>query len=201
MPNTVTHKLELFEEAILAKAAAERQEAEQVTERMKKAELDKEENRLLNGLYQQIQDQIHQMQTENVKEISRNARDLKKQLYQQREQYLAEIIARARAELAVFSKGPDYPAYLERQTQKLAADCPDDLPDAELLLRPEDLPLAGQVKSAFGRECTVDGSEQIQLGGVLLRSRARGIEVDLTLVSALAEQKDWFFSHSNFHLE
>ena len=31
MPNTVTHKLELFEEAILAKAAAERQEAEQVT--------------------------------------------------------------------------------------------------------------------------------------------------------------------------
>ena len=90
MPNTVTHKLELFEEAILAKAAAERQEAEQVTERMKKAELDKEENRLLNGLYQQIQDQIHQMQTENVKEISRNARDLKKQLYQQREQYLAE---------------------------------------------------------------------------------------------------------------
>ena len=47
MPNTVTHKLELFEEAILAKAAAERQEAEQVTERMKKAELDKEENRLL----------------------------------------------------------------------------------------------------------------------------------------------------------
>lgn len=152
MPNTVTHKLELFEEAILAKAAAERQEAEQVTERMKKAELDKEENRLLNGLYQQIQDQIHQMQTENVKEISRNARDLKKQLYQQREQYLAEIIARARAELAVFSKGPDYPAYLERQTQKLAADCPDDLPDAELLLRPEDLPLAGQVKSAFGRD-------------------------------------------------
>ena len=110
MPNTVTHKLELFEEAILAKAAAERQEAEQVTERMKKAELDKEENRLLNGLYQQIQDQIHQMQTENVKEISRNARDLKKQLYQQREQYLAEIIARARAELAVFSNGPDYPA-------------------------------------------------------------------------------------------
>ena len=201
MPNTVTHKLELFEEAILAKAAAERQEAEQVTERMKKAELDKEENRLLNGLYQQIQDQIHQMQTEYVKEISRNARDLKKQLYQQREQYLAEIIARARAELAVFSKGPDYPAYLERQTQKLAADCPDDLPDAELLLRPEDLPLAGQVKSAFGRECTVDGSEQIQLGGVLLRSRARGIEVDLTLDSALAEQKDWFFSHSNFHLE
>ena len=77
------------------------------------------------------------------------------------------------------------------------------MPDAELimLLRPEDLPLAGQVKSAFGRECTVDGSEQIQLGGVLLRSRARGIEVDLTLDSALAEQKDWFFSHSNFHLE
>ena len=34
---------------------------------------------------------------------ARNARDLKKQLYQQREQYLAEIIARARAELAVFS--------------------------------------------------------------------------------------------------
>ena len=126
MPNTVTHKLELFEEAILAKAAAERQEAEQVTERMKKAELDKEENRLLNGLYQQIQDQIHQMQTENVKEISRNARDLKKQLYQQREQYLAEIIARARAELAVFSKGPDYPAYLERpQTARTICRTPN----------------------------------------------------------------------------
>ena len=107
MPNTVTHKLELFEEAILAKAAAERQEAEQVTERMKKAELDKEENRLLNGLYQQIQDQIHQMQTENVKEISRNARDLKKQLYQQREQYLAEIIARARAGLSRLPRTAD----------------------------------------------------------------------------------------------
>ena len=201
MPNTVTHKLELFEEAILAKAAAERQEAEQVTERMKKAELDKEENRLLNGLYQQIQDQFHLMLTFYLFVFYQNARCLIKQLYQQREQYLSVFISRARAELAVFSKGPDYPAYLERQTQKLAAACPDDLPDAELLLRPEDLPLASRVQSAFGRECAVSGSERVQLGGVLLRSKARGIEVDFTLDTALASQKDWFFSHSNFHLE
>ena len=39
MPNTVTHKLELFEEAFIAKAAAERLEADQFTDRLKKAEI------------------------------------------------------------------------------------------------------------------------------------------------------------------
>ena len=38
-------------------------------------------------------------------------------------------------------------------------------------------------------------------GGVVLVNKARGVEIDLSLGSALAQQKDWFYHNSNFMLE
>ena len=55
---TIETKLESFEQANLAKAKAEREQILADTEQLKHNELEKEENRLLEELYQKIQKQI-----------------------------------------------------------------------------------------------------------------------------------------------
>ena len=41
----------------------------------------------------------------------------------------------------------------------------------------------------------------VPIGGVVLVNRARGVEIDLSLGAALAQQKDWFYHNSHFMLE
>ncbi|RGX55664.1 MULTISPECIES: V-type ATP synthase subunit E [Anaerotruncus] len=194
---TIETKLESFEQAILAKANAEREQILADTEQLKHNELEKEENRLLEELYHKIQKQISAIQTANIKEISRETLALKKQLYQRREQYLGEVLEAARKRLADFAASGSYDAFFEKRVKMLAQDF--FYPGSEIRVRTADLRFSNLIKEIYG-DCTITADdENITLGGPILYNLARGIEADLSLDAALAEQKDWFYSHSNFN--
>lgn len=192
-------KLTLFEEEILRRANAEKDEILRAVEEEKRAELAKEENRLLEEHYRKIQAQVAEIKTNSIKEISRETRAMKRKLYQQREQYLVEMLAKARVELAAFVKSDEYEAFLMKRVSELAKEYP--LEGSVLRVRTEDLRYADKIREIYGA-CTVEADDaSIAVGGVILLNVQRGVEVDLSLDAALAEQRGWFYSHSNFNFE
>lgn len=198
MGQTPNDKLEQFEQAILQKAAAERQEILKAAQEQKSAELDKEENRLLEELYRKIQAEITQIKQDSIREVSAETLSVKKKLHQQREQYLIEMLANARVKLDAFVKSDDYAAFLLDKAQRLADEYRFE--DSTILLRGDDLIYADRIKETYG-ECHIRADEQITIGGMILENHARGIEVDLSLDTALAEQRDWFYHHSGMNIE
>lgn len=193
-------KLEMFERKIMSKAQEECSKIEQETAQMKQVALEQEENRLLENLYRHIQSQIAQIRTENVKEVSKETAALKKELYQQREQYVTEILSRARAELVLFTKGEKYEQYMYAQAEKLHAEYPSK-EEICLLVREQDLPLAAKIQAAFGADCAVKPDRRITIGGIILHDASNGIESDRTLDAALESQRAWLSAQSGLQFE
>lgn len=190
----------MFQQAITEKAQAERDEIVRETEQIKKLELDKEENQLLEELYARIQMQIGEIKTENIKKISRETLTLKKGLYKKREEYLDTLIDEVRARLAAFCVGPDYPAYLKRNAEALAARYSYD--NCVLRVRPQDMAHAEMLRAAYSG-CTVeaDGDAAITIGGLVLSCSERGLEVDSSLDAALREERERFYKNVAFQID
>ena len=192
-------KIELFRKEIMSKASAERDAILKEAEEAKRQELDREQNRQLEEIYQKMQAEIAAIKVENARIISAESRKLREQLYRQREQYLSELMARARVELVAFTATPAYAAYLTRTAQQLAEQYPPE-PDAVLELREEDMVHAKSLEAAYGgkvRVCT----QPIAIGGMRMVNQRRGASVDCTLESALEKQKEWFYENSHLSIE
>lgn len=199
MAETQTDKLELFEQEIMQRAAAEKDEILRATEDQKRDELGQEESRLLEEYYRKIQARIAEIKTATLKDIARETIELKKQLYRQREQYLTELLARTRVELSAFVKSVDYEGFLLGKVEALAQE--HRYEGSALRLRPADLDAyATRVRELYG-DCVVEPDEGISIGGVILQNTARGVEVDYSLDTALSEQRSWFYCNSNFNFD
>ena len=196
MTNTPNDKLELFKEQIMKKAEAEKQEILAQTEEMKRTELDKEETKILEGIYTRMQDEISQIRTDNVKKVSREMTAMKKDLYRQREAYLDELLAKAAKVLTDFAGTSEYEAFLDRKLQEVREQY--TLDNCTVFLKEEDMKYTGKVKQMLGA-CEAKADPQIKIGGFRLLNR--GIEVDDTLDTALSGQREWFYNHANFNLD
>ncbi len=109
-----------------------------------------------------------------------------------------EVFSRAREALCAFASGPDYLPFLERSAAALAAAVPGE---AVLLVRPQDLPHADALRTAFGRPCTVEEDPSIEIGGCRARDLTNGLVADDTLEVRLAAQKEWFLAHAKLPID
>lgn len=187
-------KLELFRQAILEKANAQKEAVRQETEARKKKVLDEEEAKLLEGFYRETQTKIQKIKAQNIKELGQASTRLKRELYAQREQYVNEILARVRADLAAFVQSEAYGDFLEKKAGKLCAQWPG----GTLRLRPEDRAF-GERLGKYG--CPVETDPAIHLGGLVLYDPEKGAVIDESLDAALEAQKEWFQRNSGFQAE
>lgn len=198
MAYTPEEKLDMFEQAILKKAEAEKQTILDESEKIKKAQLEEEENRLLEELYHHIQSEVSQIKTDGVKEVARANMKLKKELYQQREQYIKQVLSLARAELVSFVKTQAYGDFLMRKAALLAKEHKMD--GSVIKLRTQDLSYRDQILKVYG-PCEVEADdESIAIGGIILENRTRGILLDYSLDTALEEQVSWLYNNSGLIL-
>lgn len=187
-------KLELFRQAILDKANAKSKQILLETEEAKKRELDREESKLLERFYNETQAKIAKIKTGYTKDLGRESARLKRELYAQREQYLAEMLARVRVELNAFVQTDNYPAFLEKKAEKLRARWTHGV----LHVRPADLALRDRL-TKYG--WPVQADEAIQIGGAVLYDPDNGVVIDESLDAALESQREWFQRNSGFQAE
>ena len=101
MSDIQSEKLEYFEREIMNRVQAE---SEAIRAETQDEALEQEKARLYDELYNDIQAQVAQIRKDTAGEIAHETQQMKHALYRQREQYLSELLAEARVELASFCK-------------------------------------------------------------------------------------------------
>lgn len=103
------------------------------------------------------------------------------------------VFEQAREELRSFVDSDAYAAFLRDSVAGMADAISGD---AVILVREQDLPLADQLKAAFGRPCGVEADRSIGLGGCKIKDTTNGLIADDTLEVRLNAQEEWFLANA-----
>lgn len=104
-----------------------------------------------------------------------------------------KVFEQARGELRKFTESDAYADFLRNSVAGMADAISGD---AVILVRERDLPLADQLKAAFGRPCEVEADRSIGLGGCKIKDTTNGLLADDTLEVRLNAQEEWFLANA-----
>ncbi|MEF9853848.1 MAG: V-type ATP synthase subunit E [Hydrogenoanaerobacterium sp.] len=192
----VMQKIEQFEAAVTDEVSARCKEINAEIEAYRKSELLKYKDDVLNESYNIIHKQTGDISLNSAKEISLKRAEVKRKLYERRDEYMRLIFTDVRMELSDFVKSDDYLPFLLEKTKNISEAYGCD--GFVLLVKKDDLPQAEKLQKAFGFSCTVEPSEQITLGGLIAKNKAKGYVIDESLDSILEGQHEWFCSQPSF---
>lgn len=191
---TNDEKISKFLQAINNYAEEQRQKILEEIQSYIGEELEKAEKEVLLDSYRLIQKETAEMRGNIRKALSRKEMADKKEVLSHRLDLMSQVFDKARERLCGYTKTPAYEQFLTDAAKRLSSVLTAD--DTLLLVRKEDLPMAEQLKNAFGGKCGVESSENIAIGGVLGSSVSMGLVADETLDTKLAAQQEWFEENS-----
>ncbi len=193
MPDIVS-KTDNFLKAIEKYAAEQRSKIESEAEEFKTKELNKAEEDGLKEAYVLLQKKMLSINTGIARELSKAENASRKSTFAKRQEIEDKVFERAKGKLLEYAGTDKYIQKLlesaKTVSEKLTAD------DVILYVCEKDLKLKDKIISAFGRNCTVQSSSEIQIGGIMGISRTVGLLADETLDTKLQNQKEWFCENS-----
>lgn len=203
MNDNIGQKLELFQKEIMAKVSAEENKAEQELEQFKAHELQKYTDVALEDAYGLIQSEVARQQADLNKAAADKAEQFRKRLLARRDGYTEEVFSGAEEKLTQFSAVDPATGKPEKAYLDFLKGCLKKMSEAVtgenvtlLFVRPEDLPFAAELETAFGKPCKVEEDKKIGLGGVIARNDREGYYEDQSLSNRLQEQREWFCANS-----
>ena len=193
MPDIVS-KTDNFLKAIEKYAAEQRSKIESEAEEFKTKELNKAEEDGLKEAYVLLQKKMLSINTGIARELSKAENASRKSTFAKRQEIEDKVFERAKGKLLEYAGTDKYIQKLlesaKTVSEKLTAD------DVILYVCEKDLKLKDKIISAFGRNCTVQSSSEIQIGGIMGISRTVGLLADETLDTKLQNQREWFCENS-----
>ena len=105
-----------------------------------------------------------------------------------------EVFGDAREKLTAFTESDGYADFLKKSAAGVAAAFPQG--DATVYGRPGDMRFADDIKKAFGRDCKVESSDEITIGGCRAGVIGGSTVADDTLDTRLEAQREWFLENS-----
>ena len=178
MPDIVS-KTDNFLKAIEKYAAEQRSKIESEAEEFKTKELNKAEEDGLKEAYVLLQKKMLSINTGIARELSKAENASRKSTFAKRQEIEDKVFERAKGKLLEYAGTDKYIQKLlesaKTVSEKLTAD------DVILYVCEKDLKLKDKIISAFGRNCTVQSSSEIQIGGIMGISRTVGLLADETL--------------------
>jgi|GEM_PF-6420214 len=115
----------------------------------------------------------------------------KRTLLKRREEIRREIFKAAEEKLSEMTETKEYENFLVEAAAEVGKVL-NLASDVVFYVRECDMKYEKAIKEAFGRECAVEGSKDIGIGGLLAVSQSAGIEIDETLMSKLYAQAERF---------
>ncbi len=125
---------------------------------------------------------------------SRDKLAAKKELLALRQKLEDELFAQTAGDLQAFLDTEEYDRYLARQLDTLPVNG-----SGVFLVRAADQQRFQALLKQKGRQAEVQ-TAVLPLGGFRYRDEANGVEYSCDLARRLEEQRDWFHSHSGFHV-
>lgn len=105
-----------------------------------------------------------------------------------------EVFGDAREKLTAFTESDGYADFLKKSAAGFAAVFPQG--DVTVCVRPGDMRFADDIKKAFGRDCKVESSNEITIGGCRAGVVGGSTVADDTLDTRLEAQREWFLENS-----
>lgn len=105
-----------------------------------------------------------------------------------------EVFGDAREKLVAFTESDGYADFLKKSAAGFAAVFPHR--DVTVYVRPGDMRFADDIKKAFGRDCKVESSDEITIGGCRAGVAGGSTVADDTLDTRLEAQREWFLENS-----
>ena len=186
----IKSKLQRFESTIMEEVSQRCREINAELEAYRESELERYKDDVLNESYNIIHKKTLEISQDSMKEVSRRRADVKRKLFERRDEYTRLVFADARVSLSGFTKTAEYLPFLLEKVKNLGAEYGSE--GFVLFVREDDLASAAEIKKAFGFECTVSASPQVVLGGVLAKNTVNGYVIDESLDTILLSQHEWF---------
>lgn len=105
-----------------------------------------------------------------------------------------EVFGDAREKLTAFTESDGYADFLKKSAAGFAAVFLQG--DVTVYVRPGDMRFADDIKKAFGRDCKVESSDEITIGGCRAGVVGGSTVADDTLDTRLEAQREWFLENS-----
>lgn len=105
-----------------------------------------------------------------------------------------EVFGDAREKLVAFTESDGYADFLKKSAAGFVAVFPQG--DVTVYVCPGDMRFADDIKKAFGRDCKVESSDEITIGGCRAGVAGGSTVADDTLDTRLEAQREWFLENS-----
>lgn len=186
----IKSKLQKFESTIMEEVAQRCREINSELAAYRESELEKYKDSVLNESYNLIHKKTGEISADATKEISNKRSEVKRRLYSKRDEYTKLVFSDARMLLLDFTAGDDYLPFLLEKARNIGKAYGGE--GFELLLRDSDMKYAAEIQKAFGYACEAQTTQQIVLGGILAKNKAKGYVIDESLDTILEAQHEWF---------
>ncbi len=192
-------KIAKFIDAINNDANERRKKIEEEVAVFNQQELEKSTQDVLSESYEMIQQQSSLIRQNMNRDLSQQEAQQKKRLIEQRQQIMDSVFAEVETQLKTFAASPDYAAFLQKSTQKIAAL----FAGAPLIIyvKPEDRQYKDLLSPLVAAGSAFEEDLSIKIGGIRAKAETLHQFADDTLDARLQQQRSWFIENAGLILE
>ena len=194
--NNLTEKLNTFTSLVLKDAEQKREKLLENVQKEYSERIDAKENELLQGAYENIQQNIQSAQKSANERVLHAELDSKKKLIMRREEIIDDVMKLSRAKIVEFIESDKYEEWLLSKIEKALFEVGKGYissDDIKLKEKIEQIPDTSRI--------TVEASgEKDFLGGAKVLNTDRKVAVDYSFKEMLSEEKQKFLQSSGLAL-
>lgn len=142
--------------------------------------------------------ELHELRSNLIQNESQAKWKVKHDLLKRRSELVDALFEDVQNDLTTFVGGLEYEGYNRDKLKKLSER--GDLGKATLIVMARDVELFKKILRDLALDYEVSVSDLIHIGGFLLVSENKRLEIDDTFDNRLQSQREWFFNHSKLVL-
>ena len=198
--NNLTEKLNTFTSLVLKDAEQKREKLLENVQKEYSERIDAKENELLQGAYENIQQNIHSAQKSANERVLHAELDSKKKLIMRREEIIDDVMKLSRAKIVEFIESDKYEEWLLSKIEKALFEVGKG--SKTIYISSDDIKLKEKIEQIPDTSrITVEASgEKDFLGGAKVLNTDRKVAVDYSFKEMLSEEKQKFLQSSGLAL-
>ena len=198
--NNLTEKLNTFTSLVLKDAEQKREKLLENVQKEYSERIDAKENELLQGAYENIQQNIQSAQYSANERVLHAELDSKKKLIMRREEIIDDVMKLSRAKIVEFIESDKYEEWLLSKIEKALFEVGKG--SKTIYISSDDIKLKEKIEQIPDTSrITVEASgEKDFLGGTKVLNTDRKVAVDYSFKEMLSEEKQKFLQSSGLAL-
>lgn len=196
MGKTVHKNLSQFIEAVNRDADEECEKIKSQAEYEKNEKMALFSKELDLNIQNKIEYEIKKLRGESNKQMAELENRMKLELVQKRTQIEKDVFSKVEKKIKEFVKSDSYKDFILKSASEIGKLLKGD--NLMIFVRDDDLIFESEIKNAVGKDCKIEVSEEIVLGG--LKASTDLQTADDTLEKRLENEHEWFINNSKLSI-